>query len=219
MYIYWNQWSINRNATYGNLAITLPALIGSIKSRMCWPSKRRLLQNLSLCLPLVPSLTASTRAEGCEYRVLSTEYSTSQCLPAPLPPSPLVISKIACINALNVNEWVTSRSYCWWCCGTCSSFSVFLLIVPPLLQSSSLASEVLSRSVACFISRRWNMPTSVVVVLLLLLLAALSGHDSLQALLPTGLLQHKSRPSMQHKTSNKMAEEESKREIAQKKLN
>lgn len=56
------------------------------------------------------------------------------------------------------------------------------------------------------------MPTSVVVVLLLLLLAALSGHDSLQALLPTGLLQHKSRPSMQHKTSNKTAEEESKRE-------
>lgn len=49
------------------------------------------------------------------------------------------------------------------------------------------------------------MPTSVVVVLLLL--AALSGHDSLQALLLTGLLQHKSRPSMQHKTSNKMGRE------------
>lgn len=54
------------------------------------------------------------------------------------------------------------------------------------------------------------MPTSVVVVLLLL--AALSGHDSLQALLLTGLLQHKSRPSMQHKTSNKMAEKESQSE-------
>lgn len=56
------------------------------------------------------------------------------------------------------------------------------------------------------------MPTSVVVVLLLL--AALSGHDSLQALLLTGLLQHKSRPSMQHKTSNKLAQRKRDRETA-----
>lgn len=116
-----------------------------------------------------------------EYRVLSTGYSTGatppptpRCSPTPL--LELVISKIACINALNVNEWVTSR-------GELLLMMLRHLQLPrpavlpllPLLLLLAAWSVILR--VACFISRRWNMPTSVVVVVV-----AFSGHDSVQAL-------------------------------------
>lgn len=106
-YIYWNQWGINRNATYGNLAITRLALIGSTSKGECaGHQKRRLLQNLSLPLSL-PLFICKYSSVSIEYWVLGTRQSSR---PSPSPTLLLVvISKIACINALNVNEWVTSR--------------------------------------------------------------------------------------------------------------
>lgn len=177
---------------------------------MCWPSKAALVAEL-ISPPLFLSLSICKYSSvSIEYWVLGTRQSSH---PSPSPtPLLVVISKIACINALNVNEWVTSRG------------ELLLMMLrhlqqlfgfpfnPPSLSPSPPAAG----RVKCYLAR-----------CLFYLAAALKyAHVRRRRrtfrprfVASSGLLQHKSRPSMQHKKEQQNGERERKNKMAQRQLN